>query len=156
MPTSGQSGWSRLYPDPSKALTLGNSGNNENFASPPVETALPSPPPLWGLGEADWGTRRALAQETEIRYLDMPLSVSTLDLGPEPARLKSLKTLMISNTPSNSLTPQGSVTLNHEVFPSMVKNSRNRTVALFPLRDTSPALSPFCLLLARVSALSLH
>ena len=46
MPTSGQSGWSRLYPDPSKALTLGNSGNNENFASPPVETAFPSPSPL--------------------------------------------------------------------------------------------------------------
>ena len=48
------------------------------------------------------------------------------------------------------------ITLNHEVFPNVVKNSRNRTIALFPLRDTSPALSPFCLPLERFSALSFH
>lgn len=47
-PTSSQSGMSRLHLSPTEALPLGNSGDDENFASPPAGSAFTLLPEVWG------------------------------------------------------------------------------------------------------------
>lgn len=121
MLVSSQAGRSRPHPDPFEGLQFGNTWDNENFVSTPAGSAFPS---SLRCGANKMGVQGEPWPENQNgRRLGLPVCHHLGILG-ESLPHSTFKTLMTSDTPSSSLTPQGPVTLSHEVFSNVVENSR--------------------------------